>query len=335
MRKSFVTWRLAFTSIPTGEQISAVRSLLGPDVRVEKPGDYDLVFREYGMHDCLMIEPEAELTAGEIALNCLIKAHRLGKGWSIMWPGCAKVSEKGWSAEDWRRAAWPEFLEGLHGGFGDSPSFTQSLVPGLHSASFTVTVREEVAQPEMHAAGPAVAAQPVRFPTVDSVEFNSYIQPEINIFLMRNQLYTWSRDVAGARELLEKFGFSFTGEGYEELLFTGQSRTTARIRVMDGTALWTEFILSACHDPHLLEEVEFTKKQDEYETLFHNSVNQVEKFLGAPSFVGASGEAGFPEGQWADWAAVWDKGKCRVMVEVKQNDKEMPIELCLIFEPLG
>jgi len=73
MRKSFVTWRLAFTSIPTGEQISAVRSLLGPDVRVEKPGDYDLVFREYGMHDCLMIEPEAELTAGEIALNCLIK----------------------------------------------------------------------------------------------------------------------------------------------------------------------------------------------------------------------------------------------------------------------
>jgi len=120
-----------------------------------------------------------------------------------MWPGCAKVSEKGWSAEDWRRAAWPEFLQGLHGGFGDSPSFTQSLVPGLHSASFTVTVREEVAQPEMHAAKPAVAAQPVRVPTVDSVEFNSYIQPEINIFLMRNQLYTWSRDVAGARELLE------------------------------------------------------------------------------------------------------------------------------------
>jgi hypothetical protein len=250
-----------------------------------------------------------------------------------MWPGVQKVSEKGWSAEDWRRAAWPEFLEGLHGGFEDAPSCAQSLVPGLHSASFTVTVLEEVARPEVHAQRPAAAAHPVRFPTVESVEFNSYIQPEINILLMRNQLYTWSRDVAGARELLEKFGYRYAGEGYEELLFTGQSRTTARIRVVDSTALWTEFILSACQDPHLLEEVQFTKKQEEYETLFHNSVNQVEKFLGTPSFVGASGEAGFPEGHWADWAAVWDKGRCRVMVEVKQNDKEMPIELCLIFEP--
>lgn len=333
MKKSFVTWRLAFTSIPTDEQIDAVRSLLGQDLRVEKPDDYGDVFRKYGLHDYLMIEPEVELTAGEIALNCLLKAHRFGKGWSIMWPGVLKVSEKGWSEEDWRRAAWPDFMQGLHGGFGDSFSFTQSMVPSLQSASFTVTVLEEASLPDVHAAGPAVAAQPVRFPTIDTVEFNNHIQPEINILLMRNQLYTWSRDLAVARELLEKFGYSYAGEEHEELLFTGQFRTRARISVKDGSARWTEFILSAFHDPHLLDEIEYSKKQDEYETFFHNSVNQVENILGGPSFIGASGEAGFPEGHWADWAAVWDRGKSRVMVEVKQNDKEMPIELCLIFAP--
>lgn len=333
MKKSFVTWRLAFTSIPTNEQINVVSSLLGPDIRVERPDDAGLVFREYGMHDYLMIGPEAELTAGEIALHCLVKAHCLGKGWSIMWPGCMKVSEKGWSAEDWRRAASPDFLQGLHGGFGDSPPFAESLLPGLHSASFTVTVLEDSVQADVHAPVPVVAAEQVRFPTIESIEFNSYIQPEINILLMRNQLYTWSRDPAGARELLEKFGFSYAGEGYEELLFTGQSNTTARIQIKDGKALWTEFILSSLHGPHLLEEIEYTKKQNEYETFFHNSVNQIESFLGAPSFVGASGDAGFPKGHWADWAAVWDRDNCRVMVEVKQNDKELPIELCLIFEP--
>jgi hypothetical protein len=93
-----------------------------------------------------MVEPAAERTAAEVALNCLRKGQLLGSGWSIMWPGIPKASPQGWSLEMHGFAALPESLDGLTGGFADGMGIGRSLIPRLYSASFTVTVLPEDAR---------------------------------------------------------------------------------------------------------------------------------------------------------------------------------------------
>ena len=134
MKPSFTTWRLSFASPPSPQQLRDVRALLEPIARVDIPADHGLLLQEYGLSDHLFIEPPAERTAGKIALDCLRKAHRLGVGWSGLWPGVPRQAG-GWAAEDWRRAAWPESLDGLYGGLSDGEAPGRSHVAGLQAAS--------------------------------------------------------------------------------------------------------------------------------------------------------------------------------------------------------
>ncbi len=140
MRKATITWRLGFTSEPDREKIRGVSSLLAPVARVEKPTDYGRLVHDYGLHDILFIEPQALLTAGELALNILTKAHRLAKGWSIRWPFFAGASEKGLTEAEIRRSAMPESLDGLTGAVNCAFPFVEISLPDVESASFIVKV---------------------------------------------------------------------------------------------------------------------------------------------------------------------------------------------------
>lgn len=334
MRKSFITWRLSFSSVPTQEQLDSVQSLLEPIIHTGKADDYGLVWQEYGLSDYIFVEPEVELTAGEIALNCLLKAHRLGKGWSVMWPGFPKSSAAGWLAGEVERAALPESLHGLTGSFSDTGLAARSLIGGLQAASFTVTVTTEaIPASEFGHEKTTLATTSRLFPTTALAEFNVNVKPALEKILARYRYVQWYWDAGKAQEQLEGFGYRRSDAGGEELIFIDLDGTTARIETDGDTVRWIEFILSEYQDPHLLGEVEFTEKQAMYEALFHHSVNQTETILGPPAFVGASGDAGFPRDQWADWAAVWVLGEGRIMVEQKHNDKELPLELCLVFAP--
>jgi hypothetical protein len=336
MKKSFTTWRLGFISVPTKELLDNICTILEPIDRVEKPEDYGMIFREYGISDHLFIEPEAELTAGEIALNCLVKAHRLGKGWSIMWPGLSNTSKSGWSYEDLERFAIPDCLDGLTGGFNQVQHFAQSFFPEIESAIFTVTViteAEKQPKPFKEKSELKLVSQFNRMPSIDMVEFDVYVKPAIQKIIAWHRLFPWSWDLDKTKTQLERFGYSFNEEGYEEFVYQSTEGATAKIKMEDDSVLWIEFILLDYQNPHLLDEVEFTQKQNQFEALFHNSVNHIEMFFGSPSFIGASGDIGFPDDQWAEWLALWTKDNYKIMIEAKHNDKEMPLELCLVFAP--
>ncbi|MEW6078926.1 MAG: hypothetical protein AB1724_14020 [Thermodesulfobacteriota bacterium] len=322
MRRFTTTWRLSFVSLPTNEELDQVRSLLEPILRVEKPDDYGHIFREYGQSDHLMVSPAVEATAGEIALECLSRAHRIGRGWGVFWP----------QAGNWAQAVAPEFLDGLTGNIEDGQPFVKIFVPGICIASFRVTVLPE-STPEEKKAEPAPSGT-TRLPTVDLMEFRDIVKPAMENVLVMQRLHPWSWNATVDRTNLEMAGYRFTGEEDGDWLFAGSFQTAARLKKTGDVVESLEFVLSALPDPHLLDEITFFEKQNEYEVLFHNAVNLLETVLGPPLFAGASGDADFPADRWADWAAVWTTGQYRVIVEQRHNDKELPLELCLVFTPL-
>jgi hypothetical protein len=88
-----------------------------------------------------VIEAWCVRTAGELALNCLAKAHELGVGWHFRWP--PPLSEPGrswWSQEELEQSRLPESMAGFTGGFSDDGFSGHSRHNGLYSASFRLEI---------------------------------------------------------------------------------------------------------------------------------------------------------------------------------------------------
>ncbi len=320
MRKSVVTWRLSFSAAPDAARLKEIGKLLAPVVRATRPDDFAVVQREYGWSDYLYHSAESEFTAGELALDCLKKAHRLGNGWRISWPG--------------GEALWPEALDGLQGYFERSSSHASSHFPDLAGASFNVSIlAEKRRQAEPSARQPAAEAE---MPQVSAeIEkaanevFLKQVAPALGNLLFRFRTTAWSWECDAARRQLQCFGYRPNDEDDEA--FAGPAGELCRVHCEGDAVGWIEFVLCAFPDPHLLDEVRFSAKQSECELLFRNAVRYAAALLGKPAFCGGSGEEGFPSDQWADWAAVWPSGGCRLMIQQKHNDPELPMEVCLVF----
>lgn len=305
MKSSFTTWRLSFASLPSPQQLRDVRALLEPIARVDIPADHGLLLREYGLSDHLFIEPPAERTAGEIALDCLRKAHRLGVGWSVLWPDVPQQAAGGWTVEDWRRAAFPESLDGLQGGLSDGMALGRSYLAGVQSASFTVTVLDDAppAGPMAKSSAPTPAPLPSP-PAGEETEALAAVLARLDQVLTAYGTVAWAWDAASTQAQLARLGYDPDEDAGEENRFRHPAMPPARLQVEGGAVHWIDFIVAAGPDPHHLDEVAFATRQAEYEALFHAAARRVERRLGAPVFVGAAGEAGFPAGHWADWAVV-------------------------------
>jgi hypothetical protein len=92
------------------------------------------------LYDSLLVEPEAAIGAGELAMHCLVKAHRLGTGWCVFWPAFPRSAQGTWTSKEVERARQPDCLHELTGFFTDD-ALGHSLIAGLQSASFRVVVR--------------------------------------------------------------------------------------------------------------------------------------------------------------------------------------------------
>ena len=334
MKSSLTTWRLSFASLPSPQQLRDGRALLEPIARVDIPADHGLLLREYGLSDHLFIEPPAERTAGEIALDCLRKAHRLGVGWSVLWPGVPQQAAGGWTVEDWRRAAFPESLDGLQGGLSDGMALGRSYLAGVQSASFTVTVLDDAPPAGPMAKSSASTPAPLPSPPAgEETEALAAVLARLDQVLTAYGTVAWAWDAASTQAQLARLGYDPDEDAGEENRFRHPAMPPARLQVEGGAVHWIDFIVAAGPDPHHLDEVAFATRQAEYEALFHAAARRVERRLGAPVFVGAAGEAGFPAGHWADWAVVWVRAGDRLMVQQKHNDPELPLELCVVFAP--
>lgn len=331
MKKSFISWRIGFTRLPGKEKIKSTAALLAPIEKVARPDDFGQIAREHGIHDILFIGPGLERTAGEIALDVLLRAHRLGRGWSMTWPHSQPSSRQGMTGAEAALSAMPESMEGFSGALNASFPFAVIEMEDMESASFKIAVieREDEKKPE----APAPAEPPGKAPVPEPGPLALEVNTSLGKLLISHLSTRWKWNVRESVHQLLGLGFEQTGEEYGELYFKGRDGARLRVATEGDRVIWVEFILHDFKDPHLLDEMDFQKKQAEFENLFELAVHYAKALLGRPVFKGASGEKGFPGDQWADLAAVWTEGDRRVMVQQKHNDKELPLELCLVFAP--
>lgn len=149
MKRSVVTWHLNYSGIADLEE---AKRLLGPIVHSEAIPDPINPHHGWGAsggpHGYRLVEPEREITGGELALSCLTKAHRLGLGWVIRWPSVLKAgADGGIRTEDARRAVLPDSLHELSGWFDPTYEHAASVLPNLHSAGFNVRIVEPAHPP--------------------------------------------------------------------------------------------------------------------------------------------------------------------------------------------
>jgi hypothetical protein len=330
MARSTVTWRLGFSSVPKDDLLIRAKELLAPISRIERPPDYGPIFREHGLSDHLFVEPEAERDAGEIALSCLTKAHRLGRGWAVMWPGFTPAPQGGYPAGEVDRARSAQTFNGLNGSF--SASTGDTALEGLVDASFTVVVAaaEAVQRPAAQAAPPRPPAELA--PPATGLVANAMVTDLVTL-LASHRTTAWVWDAAGVRRQIVGLGYLLAGREPGGERFTARGRPALRLMTEGARVRWIEFILLEHPHPHLLDETAFDRRQREFEALFSAAVHAARPLLGQPVFAGASGEHGFPQDQWADFAALWQDPHGRILIEQKHNDRELPLELCLVFAP--
>ena len=326
MRPSRIHWRFSFSSDPGGPGLQRLADLLDlPSAPVEAPG-FGRTLSEWGLREYQAHAPEMTLDAGSLALELLLKGHRLAFGWAILWPGFRRV-EGGWPREEVERARHPDCLDGLAAMWDRSVLGSSSDQSGLEYASATVEILPEPVLPPAPAPAPAAADLPP--PAVEPA-----LRIQLDSLLERFGRMPWSFHPATDRLVLEASGMYRVQEDQEQAVYLGGD-LQVRQWLQGGRTGTLEFVLMQQPDPHLLEETEFDRIQQRIEGHFTDLVARATGILGEPEFAGASGEAGFPSDQWAEWLAVWRHGGRRLMLQTRHDDRELPLELLLVFAPGG
>jgi len=142
----------------------------------------------------------------------------------------------------------------------------------------------------------------------------------IEKLLAKLQGVTWTRSKPGVEQTIASLG--------ARLVETVPGRSTYRTSEGPSLSLYfegeradfVEVTLEALPDPHLLTEVEYEKKADEFHQKSQAAVATGTRILGPPAFSDGAARDGFPEDQDAVWFALWPSVNSRLMIEQKHEE---------------
>ena len=103
----------------------------------------------------------------------------------------------------------------------------------------------------------------------------------------------------------------------------------------DDRVEFVEITIAVFQNPHLLSEVEYEDKVDEFFEKFEETVLLGKRVLGLPLFNDGAAAEGFPDDQDAVWLALWNVKNARLMIQQTHEDKELPFRLCIVIAPLA
>jgi hypothetical protein len=143
--------------------------------------------------------------------------------------------------------------------------------------------------------------------------------------------WTWSK--AGAEQVITSLGARMVQGVPGRSTYETPEGTRLSLYSEGDLAEFAEITLEALQNPHLLSEVEYEQKANEFLQKFRAVVAIGTQILGPPAFNDGVGSDGFPEDQDALRLALWPSGNSRLMIEQKHEDKELPIRLCIVIAP--
>lgn len=80
-----------------------------------------------------------------------------------------------------------------------------------------------------------------------------------------------------------------------------------------------------------LGDPEYKDKVGEFYSAFVSATKQIENYLGNSMFSGGAGANGFPEDQDAVWLSLWIAPSCRLMLQQKHEDRQLPFRICIVI----
>ena len=78
---------------------------------------------------------------------------------------------------------------------------------------------------------------------------------------------------------------------------------------------------------------QFDDLADSFYVKFRDVVGRVTETLGEPLFCDGAAADGFPDDQDAVWLALWAEEGLRIMVQQKNEGRDMPFRVTLVFAP--
>jgi hypothetical protein len=101
----------------------------------------------------------------------------------------------------------------------------------------------------------------------------------------------------------------------------------------DGRVFLIEDTFQVLLHPERLSPEDYDREFQRYLLRYRTVVGEVSQAIGRPTFDGKVGTEGFPEDQDAIWLAQWSAPNARLLVELKHEDKELPLRLGIIVVP--
>ena len=86
-------------------------------------------------------------------------------------------------------------------------------------------------------------------------------------------------------------------------------------------------------DVEALTDLEYEDQVDNFYAEFLAATKEIVSRLGNPVFSDGATATDFPDDQDAVWLSLWILPKCRLFLQQKHEDRELPFRLCLVVAP--
>lgn len=148
---------------------------------------------------------------------------------------------------------------------------------------------------------------------------------------LAEQLWAWNRQCIEAS--LQVIGFSNVESFRHRLTYVDQEGLLADVYCDGDKVDCVEVTVSTFTEVDSLTDIEYDDKVDEYYDAFLAATKDIVSHLGKPVFSDGAAAAGFPDDQDAVWLSLWMMPSCRLMLQQKHEDRELPFRLCVVVAP--
>lgn len=149
--------------------------------------------------------------------------------------------------------------------------------------------------------------------------------------MLAEQSWSWARESVGTT--LAGMGFLNSQSVGHRVTYVDQQGRFADLYCDGEHVDCVEITILAFTDVEALTDLEYEDQVDNFYAAFLAATKEIVSRLGNPVFSDGATATDFPDDQDAVWLSLWILPKCRLFLQQKHEDRELPIRLCLVVDP--
>lgn len=145
----------------------------------------------------------------------------------------------------------------------------------------------------------------------------------------------WKWNQSSIKEILASMGW----QQHDSLPcrddYSGFKNFEASVYKEDHSPFQIEIDIEVYLDVDELNAQQFENKIDEFKDKFFRTTEAIANSLGNPNFSDSFAASGFPDDQDAVYLTLWNLNTARLMLQLKNEGREIPIRLTLVVAPVS